>query len=682
MGLPVAPHRKSRSRPRDDQKTQEGNNAGHQENTHHRKKSKKEKGEKKRKLSSDGSAASPRRASRSRKRRKLRVEVPEAKAQDAKDPGKAAVGEAKDAATQQAAPSQTSKTQVAGILAMRPVQLSKKTPKDALAEVKSAFGLSSEKPRDAMADVKSAFGLSSGEEKHAKVEKDKKDVAAAKESKEHRHGEAKDAKEHKEHKHGKHKDKKDGKDAKESKDSKSHKAAKESKETKDSKDSKDGATAADDQAKKKSKFTSEISTEKDAGASPKEGAAEAKPLAKGLAGLSGLGNIAELQKRIADEKVKLRMFVIKAKQEWAERAPQARGETNEQEYYMASEGEAFGPKREFRCEASIGRGVFSSVFAVKQTAGEEKDKSFAVKFVRSNHMMRKAAEKEVELYKRLAKQAPKEDNEASQFMMFLAGCETFTHNGHLAMVFELQKCDLRTAMQKYGQGKGLPLQTVAQYVRQIFLCLRLLRKLKVILGDLKPDNILMSLSKTEVKVCDFGSAMEVAEEVKTAYMQPRYYRAPEIIIGNAYDTQIDLWSAGVTLYELGTGKILFKGKNNNGMLRAMLDVCGEFPRRMTKEGAYGSKHFNEKGDLVHKTPDSMSGLPEILKMRDYQKPRVPISGLVEKVLKEPPPNADNKTQERLLPRLADLVSKCLRIDQNERFTPEHALAHNFFKKDR
>jgi len=250
------------------------------------------------------------------------------------------------------------------------------------------------------------------------------------------------------------------------------------------------------------------------------------------------------------------------------------------------------------------------------------------------------------------------------------------------MIFELQKCDLRTALQKYGQGRGLPLQTVAQYVRQIFLCLRLLRKLKIIHGDLKPDNILMSLSKMEVKVCDFGSAMEVAEEVKTAYMQPRYYRAPEIIIGNAYDTQIDMWSAGVTMYELGTGKILFTGKTNNGMLRAMLDVCGEFPRRMTAEGSYASKHFNAKGDLVHKAPDTMTGEPEILKMRDFQKPTKPVAGSVERVYKEPPPNADTKTQERLLPRLADLVSKCLRIDQSERITPELALAHNFFKKDR
>ena len=108
--------------------------------------------------------------------------------------------------------------------------------------------------------------------------------------------------------------------------------------------------------------------------------------------------------------------------------------------------------------------------------------------------------------------------------------------------------------------------------RQLFLALRCLRKIKLIhgpglssqrleiKGDLKPDNVLMTLSKTEIKLCDFGSAMDVGEAVKTAYLQPRFYRAPEVVLGTGYDTQIDLWSAGVTLYELASGKILFTGK--------------------------------------------------------------------------------------------------------------------------
>jgi len=409
-------------------------------------------------------------------------------------------------------------------------------------------------------------------------------------------------------------------------------------------------------------------------------AKEEAPVAKAK-GIEALGNLDQLRKEIADQRMKLRLWIIKAKQEWEEKETEkgARGETNDQEYYMASAGEIFGPSKEYRAEGSIGKGVFSTVFRCKHV---RQNADYAVKFVRSNVMMKKAAEKEVETYRRLAKLAPKEDLEASQFIMFLAPPETFIHQGHMCLVFDLLKCDLRTALSKYGQGRGLPLQTVAQYGRQIFLALRVLRKLKCIHGDLKPDNLLMTLSKTEVKLCDFGSAMDVAEEVKTAYLQPRYYRAPEVILGSSYDTQVDLWSAGVTLYELASGKILFTGRSNNAMLRQMMEISGAFSKRMATTGSFSAKHFDSEGNFLQQDLDSITGKPQVFAMSKFEKPRQSISGMLERVLKEPPPNSDQKTQERLLPRVADLVCKLLRLDPGERFTPEHALDHPFFKKDK
>merc|ERR1712190_12533 len=120
----------------------------------------------------------------------------------------------------------------------------------------------------------------------------------------------------------------------------------------------------------------------------------------------------------------------------------------------------------------------------------------------------------------------------------------------------------------------------------------------------KPDNILMSLSKAEIRICDFGSAMDVSEQVRTAYAQPRYYRAPEIMLGMPYDTQIDVWSAGTTVFELATGRILFTGKTNNQMLKQMIDVCGGFNRRMGNDGDFSRKHFNAEGEFLLKDADS------------------------------------------------------------------------------
>lgn len=394
-----------------------------------------------------------------------------------------------------------------------------------------------------------------------------------------------------------------------------------------------------------------------------------------------IGNVDEFRKQLAAQRDQLRLWIIKAKQEWEEKHQQKghKGETNDQEYYIASIGETLGPNREYLAEASIGRGVFSSVFRCKHV-GQKTD--FALKFVRANKMMRKAAEKEVETYRRLAKLAAKEDQEGAQYIMLLSPPETFEHQGHLCLVFDLLKCDLRTALSKYGQGRGLPLQTVAQYARQLFLALRCLRKIKLIHGDLKPDNVLMTLSKTEIKLCDFGSAMDVGEAVKTAYLQPRFYRAPEVILGTGYDTQIDLWSAGVTLFELASGKILFTGKTNNSIIRQMLEVSGAFPKKLATSGEFSSKHFNSEGEYLLKDPDSITGIRDIFPMKKYEKPRQPVSGMLDQVFKNPPPNSDPKTQERLMPRLADLVTKLLHVAPAERCTPETALAHPFFQKDK
>lgn len=464
-------------------------------------------------------------------------------------------------------------------------------------------------------------------------------------------------------------------DAKDAKDAKSEAKPSEAKPS----EAKPGEAKADTS-------NSKVETSKDAKdpkASPPKAAGGAPAKAAG----NILGNLAELQKKIAEERDKLRLFVIKAKQDWAEAREKKgadgkpiSGVTDEHEYYQAKEGESFGPEKRFASQASIGRGVFSSVFRCKdKVSGME----YAVKFTRKNPMMRKAAEKEIEMYKRLAKQAPKVDSEGAGYLISLAGGQsnfgTFEHAGHLCMAFDLHKCDLRFGLQKYGQGKGLPLPTVQQYGRQLLMGLRLLRSLKIIHGDLKPDNLLMSMDKTEIRIIDFGSAFDVAEQVHTAYVQPRYYRAPEIMLGLEYDTQIDLWSAGATLYELATGKILFNGKTNNSMLKLMLDACGSIPKRMaTDDNKYGKKHFNANGDFLLKDPQSLTGQDQVIPMRKFKEPVKPIEPLMEKNISDAPAGVKADVHKRMVKNIIDVTIKLLRMDPQQRITPELALNLDFF----
>lgn len=45
------------------------------------------------------------------------------------------------------------------------------------------------------------------------------------------------------------------------------------------------------------------------------------------------------------------------------------------------------------------------------------------------------------------------------------------------------------------------------------------------------------------------------------YIQSRFYRSPEVLLGIPYDLAIDMWSLGCTLVEMHTGKHLFSGKD-------------------------------------------------------------------------------------------------------------------------
>ena len=54
---------------------------------------------------------------------------------------------------------------------------------------------------------------------------------------------------------------------------------------------------------------------------------------------------------------------------------------------------------------------------------------------------------------------------------------------------------------------------------------------------------------------------------------------------------MDMWSIACTIYELFTAEILFKGRNNNEMLKLIMDLKGPVPKRMIKKGMFSSQHF-------------------------------------------------------------------------------------------
>ena len=89
--------------------------------------------------------------------------------------------------------------------------------------------------------------------------------------------------------------------------------------------------------------------------------------------------------------------------------------------------------------------------------------------------------------------------------------------------------------------------------------------------DLKPENMLFSSQDENavLKVCDFGtSAMFDPKKHMKVASGTAHYIAPEVIKGN-YNEKCDVWSCGVIMYILLTGRMPFGGRRDDEVLRSV-----------------------------------------------------------------------------------------------------------------
>jgi len=251
---------------------------------------------------------------------------------------------------------------------------------------------------------------------------------------------------------------------------------------------------------------------------------------------------------------------------------------------------------------------------------------------------------------------------------------TFEHRGHLCLVFESLSMNLRDVVKRFGKDVGLNIRAVRAYAQQLFLALSLLRKCNIMHADIKPDNILVNEQKTQLKLCDLGSASDASENEITPYLVSRFYRAPEIILGIPYDPSLDIWSVGCTLYELYTGKILLPGRSNNQMLLLMMELKGRFNQKMIKKAKFGDSYFDEMGGFDSVERDRVTGADVVRKVHISK----PTRDLRTRLM--PPSSEKMKEDERkLLMSFVDLLDRCLVLDPARRITPKEALVHPFLR---
>ncbi|PHZ12393.1 kinase-like protein [Rhizopus microsporus ATCC 52813] len=329
-------------------------------------------------------------------------------------------------------------------------------------------------------------------------------------------------------------------------------------------------------------------------------------------------------------------------------------------YYSTRIGEVLDGR--YRVLTNLGRGVYSSVVRAKD---EKTNEEVAIKLIRSNETMYKSGQKEVTFLKKLMEADP--DNKKHVIRLK----RHFEHRNHLCLVFETLSMNLRDVLKKYGKNVGINIKAVRVYAQQLFLSLSLLQKCRIIHADIKPDNILVSESRNTLKLCDLGSASDVTDNGITPYLVSRFYRAPEIMLGLTYDYGIDVWSVGCTLYELFTGKILFPGRNNNQMLKHIMELKGRFPNKLLRKAQFASNHFDEDYSFLSHEIDKVSKNEMVKKMTFIK----PTRDLKSRIMAASTTNSDE--ENRLVQAFIDLLDKCLALSPDKRLTPKEALSHPF-----
>jgi len=119
----------------------------------------------------------------------------------------------------------------------------------------------------------------------------------------------------------------------------------------------------------------------------------------------------------------------------------------------------------------------------------------------------------------------------------------------------------------------LPIPDVLQIAFKCCGALEYAAKEGIVHRDIKPANI-MVVGGTEVKISDFGAAvLKKSQVVQTAALGSPYYMSPEQIEGGKPLTfHSDMYSLGVVLYELLTGRRPFTGDNLEALIGKILKV--------------------------------------------------------------------------------------------------------------
>ncbi|XP_046375222.1 dual specificity tyrosine-phosphorylation-regulated kinase 4-like isoform X1 [Haliotis rufescens] len=293
----------------------------------------------------------------------------------------------------------------------------------------------------------------------------------------------------------------------------------------------------------------------------------------------------------------------------------------------------------------LGKGSFGQVV---KCYDHKTDQMVAVKIIRNKKRFHHQALVEVKILDALRRKD--KDNQYNIIHML----EYFYFRNHLCITFELMGMNLYELIKK-NNFQGFSIALIRRFAFSLLQCLKVLQRERIIHCDLKPENILLrQRGQSSIKVIDFGSSCYEHQRVYT-YIQSRFYRSPEVILGLPYSMPIDMWSFGCILAELYTGYPLFPGENEVEQLACIMEVLGLPPQNVLDQATRRRLFFDSKGN------------PRCLTNSKGKKRRVASKDLQQAI----------KTSDA---SFLDFIRRCIEWDPSVRMTSDEALHHDWIKE--
>lgn len=345
-------------------------------------------------------------------------------------------------------------------------------------------------------------------------------------------------------------------------------------------------------------------------------------------------------------------------------------------------------QRRYIVKDLLGHGTFGQV---AKCWDAETNSFVAVKIIKNQPAYYQQALVEVSILTTLNKKYDPEDKHH-----IVRIYEYFVYQRHLCICFELLDSNLYELI-KINHFRGLSLSIVQLFSKQILRGLSLLKDAGIIHCDLKPENILLctSVKPAEIKIIDFGSAC-TEDRTVYSYIQSRYYRSPEVLLGYQYTTAIDMWSFGCIVAELFLGLPLFPGASEFDLLRRMIRILGaQPPDYVLKEAKNTSKFFKcigsvhniETGEVSMGGRSAYQALTEIeYEARELKKPLIGKEYFHHKHLEEIVTNypyrknlsmEDISKESQIRLALVDFLKGLVEFDPAKRWSPFQASRHPF-----